>query len=293
MSPQVTTAAILAFALATATRVDISHFGAESVQLSSPRTIVDDRPATTAHEQGNPKTQTAPPPPPILCDGPSHTLLLENHTVLTNVRWRVRNGNSDGTDRVGCGTAIRHRTATGHFWFFDSENIELTCKALNGTSLTGAYWVFCGSLTDVEWWMEAVNNADPAIRHDYYNPPGSMASFGDVNALAVGSNTAPTFSALNCGQTFEVPRDPHNGGSLSVFVSDADGDALYVSVRVLEGNPALSLQPQWSNPIAGSGNYIQTAVHWPDEAADYIIGIEATDQKSLLPTLCTVGLEIR
>ncbi|HEX5717344.1 MAG TPA: hypothetical protein VF179_14380 [Thermoanaerobaculia bacterium] len=167
-----------------------------------------------------------PPPPPIDCSNGEHTLLLQNNNVaLTNVRWRVPSSGA-----YGCGNAVAHRQDTGHFWFFDSENLELTCKALDGTPINGQYWIFCGALTNVEWWMDAVNNANPEIRKTYYNPPGKQASFADVAALVPAVNRAPLLSVF-CGRTWYFRAD------LPVYVYasawDPDGDSLSAEITVL------------------------------------------------------------
>ena len=40
---------------------------------------------------------------------------------------------------------------TGTFWFFDSANVELVLKVLDGRVLNGHYWVFYGALSNVEY----------------------------------------------------------------------------------------------------------------------------------------------
>jgi hypothetical protein len=57
---------------------------------------------------------------------------------------------TDHDNRSGFGTAVPLSDDSGYFWFFESTNIELLVKVLDGRSLNGHYWVFVGSLTDVE-----------------------------------------------------------------------------------------------------------------------------------------------
>ena len=45
--------------------------------------------------------------------------------------------------------AIPLSDKAGFFWFFDSANVELVVKILDGTALNGHNWVFISSLTDV------------------------------------------------------------------------------------------------------------------------------------------------
>jgi len=231
-----------------------------------------------------------PPAPPVDCLGYENTLFLARNTVvLRNVRWRIRS-----TGQVGCGMSIPHRQDTGHFWFFGSDNIELTCKVLDGRSFTNHYWIFCGALTDVEWWLEASNNANPeTLLRAYYNPPGKMASFSDVNAVPSGPNAAPFFSELNCGTTIRV--NGPGSGAISTFVQDPDNDELTARVKILEGDDgSLEITPQWSNPITDSaaGQYIYSVHRWPDVNKEYVIAVELTDDKVQMPSRCTFTLQV-
>jgi hypothetical protein len=40
---------------------------------------------------------------------------------------------------------------TGYFWFFDSANIELMTKVVDGRGLNGKFWFFYGALSDVQY----------------------------------------------------------------------------------------------------------------------------------------------
>ncbi len=227
-------------------------------------------------------TSATPTPPPVTCKSSEHTLLLDGHTVVRNVRWRKGDGSS------GCGTAIPHRLTAGHFWFIDSQSLDLSCKALRRPAV---FWLACAGLTNtVEVWIDAVNNANPSIQKQYYSPIGKLVSFFDNRALQVGPNTSPQFSTLNCGSTFEV--DKGTSGTLSVFVKDNQNDNIVGTVRILKGGNAVTLDPQWVNPVSGAGTYLQTIVAFP-EVGDYIIGVEAKDTLSLIPTLCTIGVKVK
>ncbi|MCG8457577.1 MAG: hypothetical protein MI919_14985 [Holophagales bacterium] len=38
---------------------------------------------------------------------------------------------------------------TGHFWFFESDNVEVVLKVLDGCEINGHYWIYASGLTDV------------------------------------------------------------------------------------------------------------------------------------------------
>jgi hypothetical protein len=75
-------------------------------------------------------------------------------TCLNNDRFKVQVGFVQGGGMAG-GTTPANPLAnplpsqgdTGFFWFFDSANVDLVVKVLNGCSANGHYWVFVGDLT--------------------------------------------------------------------------------------------------------------------------------------------------
>lgn len=231
--------------------------------------------------QEQPNKFDAAEPPPIECLTDSHTLLLEE-VVLQNVRWR-----NPSSGEYGCGVAIPHRRDSGHFWFFSAENIELTCKALDGSGLNGQYWIFCGALTNVEWWLDAVNNPNPSIRKRFYNPPSQMASFADTSALQKGENRSARIRLENaiCGNTYLVPTNA--SGYIRLYVNDPDLDNLEVSAT-FSGLGIRGIQPQWTNPVNGIGALLELWFDTALEPAEAMLTIEVSDQKQLKPVPCVV-----
>ena len=71
---------------------------------------------------------------------------------------------------------------TGTFWFFDSSNVELLVKVLDGRPLNGHHWVFYASRTDVEFDLTVTDTATGAQRV-YHNPAGTLASRADTEAF--------------------------------------------------------------------------------------------------------------
>ena len=229
-----------------------------------------------------------PQPPPIDCSSEAHSLLLLDSSVaLTQVKWRV-----PGSGETGCGSSIAHRKDTGHFWFFNSENIELTCKALDGRALTGAYWVFCGSLTDVEWWLTAIDNANPSRSKIYYSSPGKLASFADTSALPPGNNRPPRWleSFFNpCGKTVTAVVRPGNGTGFRLTPMDPDGDPLFVTAQLVQGS-GLTLKSSWNNPVASEAEIEIDILYGAVVSLRSKIEVTVTDNISLFPTRCTVDM---
>ncbi len=55
------------------------------------------------------------------------------------------------TGETGTGKSAPLTGDTGAFWFFDPANLELMIKVLDGRAVNGNFWVFYGSLSNVEY----------------------------------------------------------------------------------------------------------------------------------------------
>jgi hypothetical protein len=71
---------------------------------------------------------------------------------------------------------------TGYFWFFDSSNVELVVKTLDGTGYNGHYWVFSGALSNVQYTIQVTDLETGAVQ-TYENPFGRLTSFADIRAF--------------------------------------------------------------------------------------------------------------
>jgi|GEM_PF-1914779 len=121
---------------------------------------------------------------PSTCTAGAHTLCLNESRFQVQVAWR--NYNDDST---GLGHAVPITADTGHFWFFNSANVELVVKVLDGTWLNDSYWVFYGALSDVEYTI-TVTDTQTGGSVTYFNPARNLASVADTGALP-GSAAAP------------------------------------------------------------------------------------------------------
>jgi ELWxxDGT repeat protein len=82
----------------------------------------------------------------------------------------------------GPGRAVPLAADTGAFWFFDSANIEVILKVLDGRGVNGHFWAFYGALSDVEYAL-TVTDTETGLARRYVNPPGQLASVGDTQAF--------------------------------------------------------------------------------------------------------------
>ncbi|HEX3130449.1 MAG TPA: right-handed parallel beta-helix repeat-containing protein [Thermoanaerobaculia bacterium] len=109
--------------------------------------------------------------------GPS--LCLNGDRFVAEVTWK------DFQGKTGMGQAVSLTSDTGYFWFFNESNVELVVKVLDGRPLNGNYWVFYGSLSNVEYTLKVTDTVTGRIR-TYRNSSGRFASAGDTSAFPAG-----------------------------------------------------------------------------------------------------------
>ena len=87
------------------------------------------------------------------------------------------------SDQTGEGTAVPGTDQSGYFWFFNSNNLELVIKMVNGTVTggNGHFWVFWGGTTDVEYTLRVTDTATGAT-WETTNPAGNIC--GGANTAA-------------------------------------------------------------------------------------------------------------
>ena len=188
---------------------------------------------------------------PILCLGPSGRF-------HARVAW-TNPGNGD----TGAGHSLPLTGDTGAFWFFGDQNLELMVKVLDGTAVNLRYWLYGGSLSNVDYTL-TVTDTLTGVERSYHNPAGRFASFADVTAFPFGVSAETTERtvarverAVACGDlvglclasgqflvnvSFTDPRTGHAGNATAVpltgdtgafwFFDDAN---LELMIKVLDG----------------------------------------------------------
>ncbi|HSK78052.1 MAG TPA: hypothetical protein VLQ45_16490 [Thermoanaerobaculia bacterium] len=126
-----------------------------------------------------PARVSLPLTPPLLnCGvGPGSTELCLGERFRVSVRFV-----DPRTGTVGQGQPLALTADTGVFSFFDSDNLELMIKALDGGPVNGHHWIFYGALSDVEYTITVTDIFSDETR-TYRNPAGTMASRGDTGAF--------------------------------------------------------------------------------------------------------------
>lgn len=91
--------------------------------------------------------ETAAPLTAGACRPDSAILCLGNGRFRVTASWQDAGG---ATGAAGAAGAAPITDATGDFWFFDEQNVELVLKILDACGLTSPhFWTFAGGLTNV------------------------------------------------------------------------------------------------------------------------------------------------
>ena len=115
-----------------------------------------------------------------LCVPDDHTLCLSNSRFAVNASFRQ---NPEGASVQA--TAVQLTSDTGYFWFFDSNNVELIAKVLNGCGVNGSYWVFAAGLTNVGVNLTVRDVQSGVLMRTYENAIGTpFAPIQDTTAFA-------------------------------------------------------------------------------------------------------------
>jgi photosystem II stability/assembly factor-like uncharacterized protein len=177
-------------------------------------------------------------PDDVACEGP-HRLCLAGERFLVEVAWKDFQGGS------GSGVARTLTSDTGAFWFFDPGNVELVVKVLDARAVNGHFWVFYGSLTNVEFRLRVTDRVSGEVV-DYVNPSEQFASRGDTGAFAAAGAAGV---AANGGATAGSPVRRGRSGMPTAAAGICTADA--TSLCLAEGR--FRVQVEWQDFQGGAG----------------------------------------
>jgi streptogramin lyase len=184
---------------------------------------------------------------PFDCVAGPDSLCLNGGRFRVQVDWRVPSQN-----RTGSGMAVPLTGDTGYFWFFDSDNVELVVKALDGSSLNDHFWIFYGALSGVEYTM-TVTDSRTGLSKRYFNPSGTLASVADTSAFAASAAASGEPGMANPVASKEI--DAHSAESLYGMFA-----ALAPSPRV-GPSPAAACAPGGTTLCLNQGRF-EVRVDW-------------------------------
>jgi phospholipase C len=107
---------------------------------------------------------------------PSQTLPTQGGRFQATVTWTTATGTT------GSGNLTSIASDTAGFWFFTPNNIDLVVKVLDGRAVNDHFWVFYGSLSDVQFTL-TVTDTVTGSQKVYNNAQGQFASGADTTAF--------------------------------------------------------------------------------------------------------------
>lgn len=136
------------------------------------------------------------------CRSGGQYLCLAAGRFEVQAHWK--NHNQEGVYGLGRAVPIDVSDESGMFWFFNSSNIELVVKTLDGRGVNGHYWVFFGALSDVEYWV-TVRDTVGGGRRTYHNPPAENCGQSDTKAFVpAGASSASAADVATAGPGFDL-----------------------------------------------------------------------------------------
>jgi len=115
---------------------------------------------------------------------------------LNNNRFEVRlKYFNAGTSGQGRGTMHPTTNTTGYFWFFNSTNLEVGVKVLDGSEINGNYWVYHGAITLLDYTLTLRDTVKNVIK-SYQKTGTNLCGGGDIGAFPKSlsmEQTVPSF----------------------------------------------------------------------------------------------------
>ena len=125
-----------------------------------------------------PRAAAAEDAAPGQCVPRPNVLCLHDNRFEVSASWRTKD------DRTGLGLGVQLTQETGYFWFFDSGNIEVVVKVLDGCTQYNRFWVFSSGMTNVEVMLLVTDTLTRETKL-YINPLGqTYVTTSDTNAFA-------------------------------------------------------------------------------------------------------------
>ncbi|MEX1245487.1 MAG: hypothetical protein WEB59_14715 [Thermoanaerobaculia bacterium] len=130
------------------------------------------------------------------CAVPGFVLCLQGGRFQVTVGWQA-----SPLGPTFPAPAVPVSAASGYFWFFDPDNVEVMVKVLDGTSINGHFWVFYGALSNVQYTVRVTDTRTGETK-TYVNPAGTLASVADTQAFP--SDVGGAAPAATGPRTFEL-----------------------------------------------------------------------------------------
>ena len=177
--------------------------------------------------------------------------------------------------------AVTFSDASGYFSFFDSTDVEVTVKLLDGTGVNGHWWAFIASMTDTPFTITVLDTQNKdCLRtatcptRTYTTVAGTNRNFLDTSAFGPAGGNPPgtTLQAESPTPLRISPAQPAEGDTITVsgdlFVNEvaSNGPVTLTGNQISVAVAQLPICPQppadrvlpfsWTLPPLAAGNYV-------------------------------------
>lgn len=130
----------------------------------------------------------------------------QTRLCLQGGRFEVTGSYRTASGATGPARFVTLSDDSSYVWFFQPNNVEILVKVLDGRPINDHFWVFAGSLSNVEYSL-TVRDSATGEEKIYANPLGNFSSFGDVSAFF-----DPTEFPLSQGAISDIPTASFSDG---------------------------------------------------------------------------------
>lgn len=175
-----------------------------------------------------------------VCATTGPAVCLADGRFQVEVDWRTSTAS-------GRGTLVRRSDKSATVWFFDSSNVELIVKVLDGRSLNNAYWVFSSALSDVEYWIKVTDRETGRVKV-WRNRQGQVRGLAATDAFAGTGGGAGESSVTAVQELAPAPPKPEVTQSTGAAGACANGaNALCLADR-------FRVEVRWKSNTGTTGN---------------------------------------
>jgi hypothetical protein len=185
------------------------------------------------------------------------------------VSWKTPAG------ATGAGQTVPLTADTGAFWFFDPGNLELMIKVLDARTVNGYFWIYYGSLSNVEFTVTVTDTATGGVK-TYHNPPGVFGSVADDRAF---QEAAPGVAG--------VARPEERAAAEMTSSAATPGCAPTATILCETGN-RFAVQVDFVDPLTGAPKAAQavpvtedTGVFWFTDASNLELMVKVLDARTV------------
>jgi|GEM_PF-3308654 len=181
------------------------------------------------------------------CVADAGTLCLLGGRFEVEVAWR--NPREPFTHGTGAARTVPGSQRTGLFTFFNPDNVELVVKMLDGRPVNGAYWVFYGALSDVEYWISVRDTEDGALL-TYRNQPFEICGVGDNAAFLPDAQDEP--EPLRYAAPLPAPVSGDGASGARLVTAAAEGSCVPSPTALCLADARFRVEVDYDNPrLAG------------------------------------------